>query len=180
MRAIEGHWTHVYDNILVIHGEDPASEMTVEYFLPGLRVIHYEYDDYMCTKKVADLPSSFKEDGDVIVIPDNIRKSHATLSKYAPNKLMNVDIKADGDGFKLTHKSSRNIFDTTGEVCEIDITFTQIIDSNGDVYMSIDGSTPEYLRSLRGTLAFEMIKRDVSHKSYKTFRGFSDVDIIVD
>jgi len=178
VRAIEGHWTHVYDNILVFICEDPASELTVEYFLPGLRINHYEDDGYMCTKNVADLPSSFDDDGKTIVIPDNIRKSHASLSKYAPNLLMNVDINADGDGFKLVCNSFRDIVDDLDGVCVCDKTFVQIIDNNGHVYMSIDGNTQEYLGSLKGTSAFETIKRDVSHKSYKNFRGFSDINVV--
>lgn len=171
-------WVDLHDNIIVIVDKYPSSGTTYEYFLPGLRL--FESDGHMHVSIVTDLPSYLIRDGDPIIIPDHIRKSHASLSKYAPNLLMNVDIKVDRGMFKLAHKSSHKILDIDLELYDVDMTFDQTICCDGKVYMSIDNCTPEYLGSLKGTLAFEMIKRDVTHKSYENFRGFSDIDIVID
>jgi len=171
-------WVDLHDNIVVIIDKYPSSDTTYEYFLPGLRL--FESDGHLYVSIVTDLPSCIIRDGESTIIPDHIRKSHASLSKYAPNLLMNVDIKVDRGMFKLAHKSSHKILDIDLELYDVDMTFDQTISSDGKVYMSINNCTPEYLGSLKGTLAFEMIKRDISHKGYKNFMGFSDIDVICD
>jgi hypothetical protein len=172
----DGYWTRVNDNSLVIVGEDPSSETTSEYFLPGLHVV--AHDDYANTFDVIPLPPSFIDSNRrSIIIPDSIRESHVTLSEYAPNLLMNVNINiGDDGGYILYHKSIQHLYDEHGNVWDEFVTHVvQTIDDHGNVHISFDGDEPLYLGSLGEK--FERIKRDMTHRCYRAFKGFSDVTI---
>ncbi len=152
-RSFDNAWVNIHDTYLSITGEDPASEIHVELFLPGIAVLIDERAGGITCRESPEIPekvthhriTSINEvaKGNVdmtLAVPQKIRDYDLTESPIAPGKLVSYGMgpiagKAIPEGI-ARHLVGLNV--TSGTI--IDDNIGQFIVDDKDIIFVHDGA----------------------------------------